>query len=245
VWNMVFNRGFGPSFPWRLLKTAVHELFLLPLADSAFIDSPLSDRGYQQCLELQTFLGGKCPDAAAQADFSALASGEGTTLIVSSQLRRAVSTVVVALSDRLRRSGEAVLLHSSCQEISRNFDTLSVAGPYEAPALDYGAEVGAKLDASSNRGNKSLKFRGMQRVDDFAAWASKRPEKTIVVGGHSLWFRTFFQVFLPKNVEHIAKKRKIVNCGAVAFTLQANERNGRYRIDPDSITTVFGGFAAK
>jgi hypothetical protein len=56
-----------------------------------------------------------------------MTKGEGSSIVVSSQLRRAVSTVAVALKDRLQRSHEAILLHSSCQEISRNFDTLSIA----------------------------------------------------------------------------------------------------------------------
>ena len=116
-WNKVFNRGFGPSFLWRLVTTVLYELYLIPFQDSAFIDSPLSDRGYEQCDGLRNFLGKPQPglEPKAQADFAALTSGEGSTLLVSSQLRRAVATVVLALSERLQRSRETVMLHSSCQ----------------------------------------------------------------------------------------------------------------------------------
>jgi len=55
VWNLVFNRGFGPSFLWRLLSTLLHELLLVPVDDSAFLDSPLSPLGLQQCGQLATF----------------------------------------------------------------------------------------------------------------------------------------------------------------------------------------------
>ena len=83
------------------------------------------------------------------------------------------------------------------------------------------------------------------RLMHFAQWALERPEQTIVVGGHSLWFKNFFQLYLPKDVDHPAKKRKIVNCGAVAFDLQLRRGAGgapAYRIDPDSIRVVYGGF---
>jgi len=36
------------------------------------------------------------------------------------------------------------------------------------------------------------------RRQAFAEWAADRPESTIIVGGHSLWFRNFFTLFLPK-----------------------------------------------
>ena len=120
-------------------------------------------------------------------------------------------------------------------------------------------------------GNKGLGFRGAHRLVDFARWCSERPEKTIVVAGHSLWFRSFFQAFLPPGVEHTCKKRKIVNCGVVGFTLQAGRGLYHYsslrpltslaalglqvgrdadgldlqRIDPESISVVYGGFASK
>ena len=52
------------------------------------------------------------------------------------------------------------------------------------------------------------------------------------------------------------KKKKIVNCGAVGFTLQTASPRGvalakasplslRHRIDPNSISVIYGGFAAK
>jgi hypothetical protein len=53
VWNYVFNRGFGPSFLVRLLRVTLHELYLLPFEDSAYLDSPLSEYGLEQCIKLQ------------------------------------------------------------------------------------------------------------------------------------------------------------------------------------------------
>ena len=251
VWNYVFNRGFGPSFLVRLVRVTLHELCLLPFDDSAYIDSPLSELGLEQCEALRSFLGRPCVDPAARSDFAALTSGESYSLVVSSQLRRAASTVAIALSERLRRSAEPVVLASALQEISRNFDTMALAAAAGTPRRDAALEVlapGARFDGSANEGNKSLSFRGLDRVQAFAKWAAERPERTIIVGGHSLWFRSFFAVFLPASVEHLAKKRKIVNCGVVGLTLQVGRgRDGRerYRVDPTSIGVVYGGFSPK
>ena len=115
VWNYVFNRGFGPSFLVRLVRVTLHELYLLPFNDSAYIDSPLSDLGLQQCEMLRAFLSKPCVDPKAESDFAALTSGEGYSRVVSSQLRRAASTVAIALSNRLGRTGEAISLVSSLQ----------------------------------------------------------------------------------------------------------------------------------
>jgi len=250
IWNLVFNRGFKPSFLWRLFSTMLYESYLLPLDDSAFMDSPLSALGFQQCAQLQEFLRKPCVDVAARADFETLVSGEGRSVLVTSQLRRAAATIAYALSDRLGRSKEALLLHSSCQEITRNVDSQSLAEPFEAPTLQGTPEFEkpVRLDGQYNRGNKSLGFTGLQRLADFARWASERTEPTIIVAGHSLWFRTFFQLYLPKSEVHVSKKSKMVNCGVVGFTMQTGRTPDgqlRHRIDPSSLAVIYGGFSSK
>jgi len=267
VWNLVFNRGFGLSFPWRLLSTLLHELLLVPVDDSAFLDSPLSPLGLQQCGQLATFLAQPCVvgGVAQERDHRALTT-PGGALLVSSQLRRAVGTLGLALRSRLAASDEPVLLHSSLQEISRNFDTQSLACTGGAPPLD----TPLRMDGATNGGNKSLSFTGMRRLQDFAQWAAARHEPVVVVGGHSLWspsptvhrlpvttetrcgllnrFRSFFQLYLPRDSDHPGKTRKIVNCGAVGLTLQVGRTavgEVVHRIDPESINVVYGGFSAK
>ena len=270
MWNLVFNRGFGPSFLVRLVKAVLYELYLIPFDDSCFLDSPLSDLGFEQCHSLQAFLRNPCLDPAAQADFDVLTAGEGRSVIVSSQLRRAAATAAIGLADRLKRTNEPILMHSSCQEISRNFDTLSITEAGKGPVLRGSVELERKLhyDGTANKGSKSLGFRGMHRIEDFAAWAAKRNESTltartnhltparhrpdarapapragsppptptrcvspalagtIIVAGHSLWFKEFFKLYLPKAADHTCKKKKIVNCGAVGFTLQTASPRG-------------------
>lgn len=73
----------------------------------------------------------------------------------------------------------------------------------------------------------------------------RRKESTVIATGHSLYFRSFFQTFLPRSTEHISKKKKMVNAGTVAFNISKAMHEGKpvYRIDPESITVVYGGFA--
>jgi len=250
MWNLVFNRGFKPSFLLRLARALLMELWQLPFDDSTFLDSPLSPLGFEQCEQLRTFLKTGISEPAARDDFDTLVNGEGRSLLVSSQLRRAAATLAIAVQERLCRSHEPIFLHSSCQEISRNVDTQSLTAKNGTPTLsgNPALESGISFDGRFNAGNKSLAFTGAARLSDFAQWASERPEPTLIVAGHSLWFRTFFQTFLPKSFKHMCKERKIVNCGTVGFTLQTGrtpEGDVRHRIDPQSIVVVYGGFSAK
>jgi len=48
TWNDVFNRGFGPMFPVRLVHGLVQEAGVLISRSSYFVDSPLSKLGYKQ-----------------------------------------------------------------------------------------------------------------------------------------------------------------------------------------------------
>jgi len=65
-----------------------------------------------------------------------------------------------------------------------------------------------------------------------------------------LFFRSFFRVYLPRGVEHIAKEKKLVNGGSVMVTLrevtimdgEKKKLTKEYMIDPTSIVVVYGGF---
>ena len=103
-------------------------------------------------------------------------------------------------------------------------------------------------DGAPHDGHKTIGKPGLSRLQAFAKWSAERPESTIILAGHSLWFRSFFQLYLPPDLEHPAKKTKIVNAGVVGCTLQVvRDYNGyvHYRLDPDSIAVVYGGFATK
>ena len=259
MWNEMFNRGFDLGIIIRIVKGLLQEFQLLPFPDSVFWDSPLSPLGIRQAVQLSAWI----EHADPKNVHAAVLRGDSDvpSLVCSSNLRRAVSTTLTALSGRLlRRSTEKVHIVSSAQEITRNLDgySLSAAGNFpspswiekEQPELDKVVTAvysGDHLDGRDNRGSKSLGSSGLMRMNEFCNWAfnsdAARTSSTIILGGHSLWFREFFKSYLPHKANHEAKTKKIVNCGIVAFDLIG--LHGRYVVDPDSVQVVYGGFEEK
>ena len=99
---------------------------------------------------------------------------------------------------------------------------------------------------SLHSGNKPLNTNGLKRMIAFCdfVFSPSVKEQYVVAGGHSIWFRSFFQTFLPYTFAHVSKKKKMVNGGVVGFDLiKANTKNGpKYMIDADSVRIVYGGF---
>jgi hypothetical protein len=242
AWNEVFNRGFNVGFLFRYARAVFLETLVYATPYSYFCDTPLNAEGIDQARGLAAFLASESHDVApvAAAAIACLRGDVGAvekSIIVSSNLRRALSTVAIGLWRRLDRTGERIVINSMCQEISRNVDCMASAesgtiphmeGPdcgdaarrMAHPARDGGAYVPeAIFDPAMNGGQKPLSERGVERLQAFAEWVFARPESTIIVGGHSLWFKAFFKVFLAAGQTHVGTARKVVNGGVVTFTL--------------------------
>ena len=141
-------------------------------------------------LAKEDFLG----EAQQQKDLRLLKGNSTTpTVVVSSTLRRAVTTVAIALHDRLSERGEKIMWLPCCQEISRNPDTLCIT-PAEGPAkpamtdVSYGFALKDPhkavnmtkayekfMDLSQHTGNKPLGGTGGQRLHAFAEWSAALP----------------------------------------------------------------------
>ena len=274
AWNDIFNKGFGPSFVGRLARGIVMEIVHFATLGSVFLDSELNHEGVAQAAALRAFIQGAARAAGAEGEAGAtgasaearrrrdvvraLAGAGEASVVVSSNLRRAIATVVVCLWDRLALGRERVLLMSELQEISRNVDTLSVSPPGRVPempdveayvrghpAAGGAPAVASVLDGNLNRGNKSWRGHGIDRLRGFASWSVARKEKVVIVAGHSLWFKYFFQTFLPHASTHVGKTAKIANGGVVALTLTCGvDKEGRtvYRVPPESVLPIHLGF---
>jgi len=257
TWNETFNRGFGPLFPVRVARALLREvwLFLLTKPYSVFMDAPLSSRGTDQGLELRKFLATNTAaglSAQGRQDMDVLLGrSASSSVLVVSNLRRAIETIVLGLWARLMTTGEKIVILPDLQEMSRNVDTVALTGAGEAPSLGDGAnklssmldreQLRGFFDVRRNTGSKRLGRKGDKSMRDFATFIFETPENTIVACGHSLWFKAFFQMFIARSAEHIAKKKKLVNAGVVAFTLEQGEP-GEFHIPVDSIEPIFGGF---
>jgi broad specificity phosphatase PhoE len=254
IWNALFNR-FGVTWPFRAVRYLVEGalLFVGNRHDSVIIDSPLSPKGEQQAAELAAFV--KTP-----AGRNAIPFDPQTSVVVCSNLRRAMGTAVAGLDARLRANrGEKITIDSSLQEGSRNADAQSfMTAKYrlvDAPVLGYqsAVELGQTFDPSLSLGNKSRSSNVYQRMDAFAARIfGEGPDghpalpgnspSVVVAVGHSLWFRNFFGRYLPSTSQHIAKKKKMKNCAVVSFDLVV-DADGAVFVDEGSIVANHLGFA--
>mmetsp|Transcript_908 Transcript_908/g.2302 ORF Transcript_908/g.2302 Transcript_908/m.2302 type:complete len:365 (+) Transcript_908:132-1226(+) len=272
TWNDTFNKGshrsqaaFAIGFVPGLIKSICFELYLILSGkmDSWFYDSPTSILGLHQVEELSHFF-----EAAKDFDdadpiakhVNVLMAKPGAPLskLVSSSLRRAVTTVVAGFNERLRRRPREKILVLPClQEISRNPDTLSITPSQtniQASWIDKGSSLCdfqsafmKQVDMSLHVGNKPVGTNGLRRMREFCefVFSSSTKEECVIVGGHSIWFRSFFRTFLPYKEDHIGKLKKVVNCGIVGFTLMKVARESgqnTYMIDPQSVDVVYGGF---
>ena len=229
---------------------------------SWFYDSPTSTLGLNQVEDLSKFFQSTTDlnDTTVAEHVAVLMAKPDAprSKLLSSSLRRAVSTVAGGFKDRLaRRPQEKILIVPSLQEISRNPDTLSITPArtqIEASWIDETSKIcdfqstfTNQTDMSLHLGNKPVGTNGLKRMREFCnfVFSSSVKEQYVVVGGHSIWFRSFFKTFLPYKVDHVGKQKKIVNCGVVAFTLMKVVRKSgqsTYMIDPKTVDVVYGGF---
>merc|ERR1711871_1713740 len=105
-------------------------------ADSVFLDSPLTPTGIRQGQVLYNELERTPVTDSAEDEYKRVLRGErGTSVIVASNLRRAMSTAAIALQGRMKRTGERIKILTCLQEVSRNVDTLALAKAYDPPEI--------------------------------------------------------------------------------------------------------------
>jgi len=183
------------------------------------------------------------------------------SVMVASNLRRAISTAVIAFWKRFtsRGSQEKLYILSCMQEFGPAADTQTELKENETPQASQheikcglldserlNEFYGRRLDGTYNYGNKTNNSR-----DDpapcraFCDWCFSQSKEVIIATGHSMWFRIFCRYLNPGDPTCTAAKHKLKNCGVVGFRIaQITDGSGKisYRIAPRSITIVYGGF---
>ncbi|GAB9470462.1 Histidine phosphatase superfamily, clade-1 [Globisporangium polare] len=242
-WNVVFNRGLDWHALVQFVRACVREWLMLPTQHSVFIDSPLSRRGVRQAQQLFEDVGGEehtekvLRDLESGGDGSArsaekaavlryLSSPLPDSIVVTSNLRRAIDTARIGSKARLDLPDEKIHVLSSLQEIGRNIDTLTISDAYAikphvlSSALRIEKGRDDLFNLKESHGNKAVRGCGRTRLQAFAVWACSQDADVLVVYGHSLWFRAFCQEYFPAGMEHDAKRHKLANCGVVSFALE-------------------------
>ena len=255
VWNSLFN-SFGAMWPVRLISSLLKEtwLFFTNPLDSLIFDSPLSPKGVSEAEGLSGFVKA-CPPSAIPHDTS-------NSLIICSNLRRAMATAAIGLAPRTAVTGERIVIDSCLQEGSRNVDALGLNNEkrklVDTPIYRWktALEQSTVFDPAFNDGNKSVKSNVNIRMTDFVrkvfgggvGGGYAPPGKTnsdlttIVVVGHSGYIRSFFRRFLPASSTHISKKCKLQTAGAVAFDLVMNTQSNEVYVEESTITLLHREF---
>jgi len=258
-WNEVFNKGkgvkrfFTAGFFIRLFSAMFWETIDAVSGDSVFLDSPLSQEGIDQAQSLADFIEKKEQDPDEKVEkYRQILMGEGESIVCTSNLRRAIATTTIGLWPRFRKGGEQIHVLSTLQESSRNVDTMALSRPDSVPPLSVTqTTLGNEFDTSKvyitseNKGNKPICQKGKTRMFEFCDWVfNSNGSSVVIAGGHSLWFRNFFKSFLPHASSHPAKKAKIKNGGAVAFTFCMGKLGDQilYKVEEETIVPVFLGF---
>merc|ERR1711977_128161 len=217
-WNETFNRGKGLGFLYRLVTSFLRELHELTLADSLMIDSPLSSLGKRQAEDLFHFMNQQKLGTVmynlkrAEDVFDRIKNDRGDCKLVSSNLRRAMATA--AKGEVQSRLGGGSL---------SKIDTAQV------------------FDPRINTGSKPVSLTGSKRIELFAQWLFSQKESTIVASGHSLYFKTFLNVYLPKSFDHVCKRKKMKNAGVITFDI-VQDSKGSVMILQDTLTTLYLGY---
>ncbi|XQJ31411.1 Histidine phosphatase superfamily (branch 1), putative [Leishmania guyanensis] len=256
VWNSLFN-SYNLDLPVRMAKAAIHEFinFLTDPFGSCIIDSPLSSKGKKEAQDLASFI----RTAKTKISFD-----PATSVVVSSNLRRAMETALVGMSPRLLVTQERIVMDSALQEGSQNIDAQSLStepgkiAPCKLGTITNPLELAIVFDPYLNAGNRVAGVDVYQRMDEFimhlfggsgeaslvpAAGGSNAALKEVIVVGHSGYFRNFFRRFLPPHSTHLSKKKKLQNCAVVAFELARDESSGEVVVDESTLKVMYKGFA--
>ncbi|CAB9503989.1 expressed unknown protein [Seminavis robusta] len=267
TWNDTFNKGnhrstavFILGFLPGVVKAVLFEIYLVLSGkmDSWFYDSPLSQVGLKQVEELAVFMERDPPETDEEIIKILRADpGAKPSKFVCSNLRRAISTLAGGFRERLgRRKVDKILVLPCLQEMSRNPDAQSITPahtPIQASWMEKGSKVcnfddilRKHVDTSLHTGNKPIRGSGYDRMIQFCKFVFSNAvrEEHVIAGGHSLYFKSFFQCFLPASVDHVAKNKKIKNGGVVCFELmKAKTQYGdQFMIDPASVRVIYLGF---
>lgn len=263
LWNETFNKGdrsvndFVVGFVPNLIKAATYEWYFWvsgACEESWFYDSPLSAKGIEQAYSIQRDFCQNAYLTPKEETMKNICLQQTNTILVSSNLRRAIATIAIGFQDRWaaerkQSTKDHIQIWTCLQEISRNPDALSITPAHGTVAAAETDPAFMKefcqqhCDTEHHYGNKALNGNGLMRLQEFCQLVFELNVENIVAGGHSLWYRSFFQTYLFS--EHVAQKKKIQNGGIVSFTLEKLETEQQefvYRVDPSSITILHRGF---
>jgi len=256
IWNYGFNNPAGFSI-LRVFKLLLSEISIFMKHDSYFLDSPLSQAGVNQAVGLRSYLS----NTQATYDMYINILKTGKAMILSSNLRRAITTTIISLYDRLENSTEKIHTMSNMQEITRNVDSFCITPAGCSPissqleltlkkkiGVDMPEFLARRIQADAHKGTKGIFSNGEIRIKKFIASLFEKSEENFIVGGHSLFFKEIFKGYLPKESKHDGKKLKMANGAAVGLQIgefKDDEGKAVYQINEQTVQIIYLGFVKK
>jgi len=190
-----------------------------------------------------------------KAKYFRILKGSEKSRIITSDLRRAITTTSIALYDRLKKEvqprirTEKMLLLPFLREASRNVDAFCITPMNSLPdhsLLAYNMEsIKEKFpEVAYIERLETLETKALQndqdRMNNFIDFIFNSEFDNFIVGGHSHYFREFFKRYLPSQSEHEGKKSKMANAAAVGLEIvkYSNTAKPVYQINEESIQCV-------
>ncbi|KJP88491.1 hypothetical protein AK88_01770 [Plasmodium fragile] len=169
------------------------------------------------------------------------------SVVLCSDLRRAIISCFIAMQDRFATSKENVYMLKSLQELSRNVDSITLFNFYHKYVTPTKKNyVSEDVNTMIKQQVKMTETTHGRRFQDTLSYIFSDTNNIFIIFGHSLWFLSFFRSFLKPP--HTARNHKMRNSAVVVFNLSKYEdEKGKeqYEIDPDSVTVIFKGFEKK
>ncbi|KMZ78322.1 hypothetical protein PVIIG_02320 [Plasmodium vivax India VII] len=166
------------------------------------------------------------------------------SVVLCSDLRRAITSCFIALQDRFKTSSENVYVLKSLQELSRNADSITLFNFYHKYVTPTTKNyVSDDVDALIKQKVKMAEKKHRSRFQDTLSYIFGDSNNIFIIFGHSLWFLSFFKTFLKGP--HKARNHKMRNSSVVVFNLskyEDEEGEEQYEIEEGSVKVVFKGF---
>eukprot|EP00916_Digyalum_oweni_P026284 GHVL01043200.1.p1 GENE.GHVL01043200.1~~GHVL01043200.1.p1 ORF type:complete len:445 (-),score=86.48 GHVL01043200.1:26-1360(-) len=209
-------------------------------------DHPLSPKGLYQCEELANCVRREVDQLKSSNKDPFLADFINAELIFSSPLARALQTALLTLEHHPRMRSDGLSLLSDAREIKNpgSFDTVATTKGnetggrakeftkvmYESQKRMYSADIKINANDTEDRWwNSQYEYESKamvrRRIEDFTEQLKYCKASRIIVVGHSLFFKAFFDFYLKKSlrkkgtVADLLTKKKIQNCGVVGFDM--------------------------
>ncbi|KAK2195344.1 Histidine phosphatase superfamily [Babesia duncani] len=206
VWNATFaiEKGIIRCF-FATIRLLFMELCLLVSNDTLMFDAPLTTYGIGQAMDLAKAIKNR-ENADNKEDLDVFAGiTSKPSCMLTSNLRRAQSTALTVMHERIKNNKEEIKIFDELEEVAPNPDCISLIatlGVSTVPLLEYFL-FSDRVRYYANW----LKRAGIAKVSRMAIYDrillfSNRifkdvEQDSIIVFGHSRWFRLFFRIMMP------------------------------------------------